>query len=289
LPLKPPFPTRSNPRRLPWRKAVTLCIAAVCKNVGDEVPQFVFCADHKVGTFAAQAEIGFKFKWATKNWPALVAGDLSRAEELISTFAQHLSSVELTPTNVFDEMKSAGDVFREKLADELVRKKLSVSYEYLRLNRGKFPPAMVYEVYSQIAQLDSEAEMITAGFLGGNVFIFVVNRDCTVSYREHFAAIGTGAVIAEPALFQRKQQKNNFIQETIYQVYEAKKMGEIADAVGVRTSIIVFSPPNEGGEGALELRRVTKEGSAFLDSKYKELGLKPVLNIEFEDKFLSAS
>jgi hypothetical protein len=170
----------------------------------------VLCSDHKVGSWAAQAEIGFKFSWAARNWPALVAGDLARTDELIATCQKTLreftNEQELNDNNVFDAMKMCGHIFREKLVDELVRKKLSISYEYLRQNKGKFPAATVYETFTEIGQIDSEAEIIVTGFIQGKAYLFVIERDCLVHNRQQFAAIGTGAQIAEPALFQRKQR-----------------------------------------------------------------------------------
>jgi len=271
-PPKPPFP-RPNPELLLWRNRMTLCIAAAC--IGDDkAPHIVLCSDHKIENWAAQAEIGFKYRWATVGWPALIAGDLARAEELTMTVRNILMSVKLSQTNVFDVLKGAGASFREKLADELVRKKLSVSYEYLRQNKGKFPSGTVYEVYTEIGQIDSEAELITAGFLDGKPYLFVIERNCEVFYREHFAAIGSGAQIAEPSLFQRGQRNTASIADTIYQVFEAKKLGEIADAVGEKTTMVVISPQED--EEVVSIQYVTPSGFAFLEQKYKELGLKPV-------------
>lgn len=264
---------------------MTLCIAAAARS--EDKPCLILCADHKIGTLAAQAEIGFKFKWVRNGWPALIAGDLSRAEELVTTFKEHLVMMNFDEVNVFDAMKSAGETFRVKLVNELVQKKLSISYEDLQKNRAKFPPATVYEIYGQIGQVDSEAELIAAGFLDGKSYIFVVERDCTVSFREHFAAIGTGATIAEPALFQRGQHKWDSVVDTVYQVYEAKRLGEIADGVGKRTTEVIITPMGDETHGNVRIERMTDKGLEFLEGKYKELGLKPVPSLSFEDGFLS--
>jgi len=281
-----PHAFRPNPKRLRERSDVTLCIAAACCETTRDKPRIVLCADHKVGTWAAQAEIGFKFSWVTRNWPALVAGDLARTEELTATFATALDGKTLNRYNVFDHMKAAGHAFREKLADELVRQKLSVSYEYLRQNRGKFPSATVYEIYTQISNIDSGAELIAAGFLNNRPALFVVEKDCSVSHRQHFAAIGTGAYIAEPALYQRRQSKTKSLSDTLYHVYEAKRLGEIAEAVGKMTSIAVISPPAKEGE-AIDDKWVGESGFDFLGEKYRELGPKPVPDMDFLDEYFT--
>jgi|SRR5882762_409560 len=266
---------------------MTLCIAAVCRHEKGG-PAIVLCSDHKIGTYAAQAEIGFKFSWATRNWPTLIAGDVARTDELIATCQQTLgefqAAKELDRNNVFDAMKACGYAFREKLADELVRKKLSVSYEYLRQNKGKFPSATVYETYTQIGQIDSEAEIIVAGFIEETAYLFVVQRDCTVYNRQLFAAIGTGATIAEPALFQRKQRRVESIDVTLCNVYEAKRLGEIADGVGERTTILVITPPSDPSE-AIGMKKVNVEGMKYLDEVYKQFGQKPLSNIDFKPEF----
>jgi hypothetical protein len=281
-------PRPFNRNRLPWVKSMTLCIAAVCRSEDDK-PVIVLCSDHKIGNWAAQAEIGFKFSWATRNWPSLIAGDVARTDELVATFQKNLRELrsveELDKFNVFDAMKTCGYVFREKLVDELVRKKLSVSYEYLRQNKSKFPSATVYETYTQIGQIDSEAEMIAAGFIEGRAYLFVVERDCTVHNRKQFAAIGTGAQIAEPALFQRKQSDFHSIPLTIYNVYEAKKLGEIADGVGRKTSMLISSPRDNPGED-IDIKRVNDEGMAYLEQKYAEFGHKVVAGVEFKQEFM---
>jgi hypothetical protein len=69
--------------------------------------------------------------------------------DLVKTFGLHISGIELNPWNVVDAMRTAGNMFREKLADEIVRRNLSVSYEYLKKNKSKFPATKVLEVYTK--------------------------------------------------------------------------------------------------------------------------------------------
>jgi hypothetical protein len=248
---------------------MTLCIAAVVRDTDED--HVVFCADMKVGTWAASAEIGFKFKWAGLNSPAMIYGEMSNAAELVETFGMHLNGMALDSHNVFDAMKAAGHVFREKLADGIVRRKLSVSYEYLKKNKGKFPAATVLETYTEIGQIDSGTEMIVSGFIKSRAYLFVVERDCTVTSRENFAAIGTGAYVAEPALFQRRQNISYPLGKTMYHTYEAKRLGEIAEGVGEYTCMLIFSPPKDI---EIRSRMINEEGKSFLEEKYKEFGLK---------------
>src|SRR5258707_641039 len=127
---------------LPWRQSdMTLCIAAACRQKDES--RIVLCSDMKIGTWAAKAEIGFKMRWARANWPALISGDMSKAARLVKTFSNYLNGIELNSDNVFDAMQGAANIFREKLADGIVRRNFGISYEYLRKNKGKFPVAKV--------------------------------------------------------------------------------------------------------------------------------------------------
>jgi hypothetical protein len=261
---------------------MTLCLAAACINEGTQM--IVLASDMKIGTWAASAEIGFKMKWARVNWPALVAGEMSRATELVRTFNGHLNGIDLDSHNVFDAMKQAGSIFREKLADEITRKNLSVSLEYLRKNKSKFPAAKVLQTYTQISEIDSGAELIVCGFTGTNHQIFVVEKDCTVTHRDNFACIGTGAYIAEPALFQRRQNLGMPLVRTLYQVYEAKRLGEIAEGVGQYTVMLAIAPLRENGT-EIRFLPVGKGILEVLEQKYEEYGLKSTEGFKWPDGF----
>lgn len=256
---------------------MTLCIAAACRRKDES--RIILCSDMKIGTWAAKAEIGFKMRWARANWPALISGDMSKAAQLVKTFHAYLNKLELDSDNVFDAMQCAANIFREKLLDDIVRRNFGVSYEYLRKNKGKFPAAKVVETYAQISEIDSGVEMIVTGFIKSEAYIFVIERDCTVQHRTTFAAIGTGAYIAEPALYQRAQHLGMPLGKTLYHTYEAKRLGEIAEGVGEYTVLLVIGPPQK-----VEIRyfSVSEETKKFLEEKYKEYGLKPTADLNWE-------
>ena len=261
---------------------MTLCIAAACRH--ENTNMIVLCADMKVGTWAAKAEIGFKLRWGSANWPAMLSGEMSRASDLVKTFSAHLNGIQLDFWNVHDSMRAAGNIFREKLAEEIAHRNLSVSYEYLKKNKSKFPSSKVLETYTQIGQIDSEAELIITGFIREEPYIFVVERDCTVTQRDNFACVGTGAYIAEPALYQRGQNHGMTLARTLYHAYEAKRLGEIAEGVGKITVMMAIAPPREG---AIEIRFLPV-GSAILEvleQKYQEYGLKSTDEFKWPNDF----
>lgn len=257
---------------------MTLCIASGCRR--DKENLIVLCADLKAGSWGARAEIGFKFRWEALNWPLLISGDMSRAAEIAKTFGAVLNGTKLNYINVLDAMKEAANIYREKLADEIVRRHLSVPYEYLKKNKSEFPESRVLETYTQISQMDSGAELIIAGFIDSEPFIFIMERDCAVSVRDNFACVGTGAYIAEPALYQRAQNRSLSLSRSLYHVYEAKRLGEIADGVGKYTVMMVISPQANGN---LRYWDVPEDVMNVLKDKYLEYGLKPTFDFEWPE------
>jgi hypothetical protein len=263
---------------------VTVCIAAACKE--NDESRIVICADRKIGTWMAGAEVGFKFKWATRNWPALVAGELRRAEELLATCESYLSTVNLNRQNVFDEIKKPILMQKEKLADEYVRGKFGFSYDHLRTHGKKeLPASLLYETFSAIKELELGCQLLIVGFLShGRVknlpHLFVVERDFSVAHYSLFAAIGTGGVIAESALYQRKQTAHGPLEETLYKVFEAKSLSEISEGVGPSTDLAVLSPaPNPTADKPhpfMGARFVNQQGLEILKETYQQCSLKPI-------------
>jgi hypothetical protein len=280
--LKPLY--QPKPKRLLWRKPVTVCIAAACQE-NDEY-RIVICADRKIGTWVAGAEVGFKFSWAARNWPALVAGELRRAAELLATYESYLSTVKLDRKNVFDEMKKPVLMQKEKLADEYVRGKFGFSYEHLRTHGKKeLPASLLYETFSSVKDLELGCQLLIAGFLnqGGikNIpHIFAVDRDFSVAHHSLFAAIGTGGVVAESALYQRKHTAHGSLEQTLYRVFEAKSLSEISEGVGPQTDMAVLSPAPDATKGVpgpyITSRFVNSAGFDALKETYQQCSLKPI-------------
>lgn len=263
---------------------MTVCIAATCKE-GKE-PRIVVCADKKIGTWLAGAEVGFKFSWATHNWPVLFAGELRRAQELIATCDSYLTAVNLNRNNVFDEIKKPVLMQKEKLADEYVRGKFGFSYEHLRTHGKKeLPASLLYETFSAVKELELSCELLIVGCLDHGAvrnepLIFVVGRDFSVAHHSLFAAIGTGGVVAESALYQRKQSSQRELSRTLYNVYEAKSLSEISEGVGPSTDMAVLypspSPTTQMPRPLIGSRFVNPAGFQTLQGMYERYSLKEV-------------
>lgn len=88
-------------------------------------------------------------------------------------------------------------------------------------------------------------------------YFFVVqdsqDHEDVVRPEDNFASIGSGSYVAIPALHQREQEDSNSLLETIYNVYEAKRLSQIVPGVGLATSIDVLYPDGTTWEWSDEL------------------------------------
>src|ERR1700738_4489912 len=77
-----------------WSRDMTLCIAAFATSGWDEKrnPQteIVLCSDLRIETPTAGSETTIKMKKIAKNWAVMIAGNVARAEELISIYCADL-------------------------------------------------------------------------------------------------------------------------------------------------------------------------------------------------------
>jgi len=131
-------------------------------------------------------------------------------------------------------------------------------------------------LFEEIERLEFEADVIIAGFAFGFPYIFVVSgRTGAIIAEEHFAAVGTGADIAEPNMFQRKHSAECKLGETVYHVYESKRLGQIAVGVGESTYIDILRP-TKAGFTRETAQQITQEGLEYLRQKYDTFGPKPI-------------
>lgn len=267
---------------------MTLCVAAACRE--EDQPRIVLCADRRVETWAASAEIGFKFEWVKSKWPVLYAGDLSQAKNTIQTFFQCLAPVQLTSINIQDEFQKPSQKQKRKLAEQYVQSQLGISYEeFLATGKERLPEDIFREMVSSIRRIKLGCELLIAGFLVEGQqyapYLFVMDDSGDVKLEEHFAAIGSGMTIAEPALFQRQHRRFTSLGEAIYHVYEAHRLARIAPGVGEQFDLVIIAPPSSPTE-SLRLLALTIQGESQLKRLYKKYGPKKIPSITPADDWL---
>lgn len=262
----------------PWEVDMTLCIAALCQDDPYGVnTAAVACFDHRVEIQTASAETGFKISLISSRWAILKAGRDSLTGELEILYRDHLlpsRTHEFTEVDdLLHEFKKPIKKFRERKAADLVHSRLAISYEdFLVHGKDWFSEQvhqdLLYEIRTQFTQEPyASVELILVGTIGTRFKIFKLSQWELVEC-EHFAVIGSGALTAEPILYQRKVRQRSNIPMVSYAVWEAKKIAEGAPGVGKETTMFLIRPSDHG----LKFDICDK---GVLDKQVKKFGPKP--------------
>ncbi|MGA9566616.1 MAG: hypothetical protein WBS19_13905, partial [Candidatus Korobacteraceae bacterium] len=255
---------------------MTLCVAAICQDRGN--PRIVIATDWKASNVIAGAENQDKLRWIDDNTPAMLAGTITRAFELISTYRQYLDTLSkrnppetITRLNRTDVIRRPAALQKNKIVDEYTGMKFGLSYKEFRIavSRKEIPKAIAAEVYADIQRLDLDCCLIIPTFIEKTPFIFKIDDGGSIEECDNFAAIGTGETIAEAALFQRKQEDRMTLGRTVYHVYEAMRLGSIASDVGEEHTIDVLYPPGQRGP-KIAMDTTTDKADKFLKAKFKK-------------------
>jgi hypothetical protein len=228
---------------------MTLCIGALC-NYGNA--KAVLTYDTMASTGTAQAENAFKLEKLGRRWWALIAGNISEARELAGIYRSHLSGVEETlgGDDALDQLREPAAVFHERLRNNTSRRLTGFDYQDFLPQAGLFSEDIRSAVF--YAQ-PPNVELLFLGAImdeqtGTERLRLFKYADGEVWSCDNFAAIGSGAPIAEATLMQRAHSELWSTDRTIYAVYEAHRLGSIAPGVGsaMRMNIGQFSPNLNG-------------------------------------------
>ncbi len=269
---------------------MTLCVAAVTGwNDGGRDPKIVVASDWRVETRIAGAEIQEKLTWLSKEkWAALMsADDMTRAVELIRVCSNHFDKTPTDSNDVGDVIKRAVSFQKRNLIEEYVSSNLGISYDYFLQNgKQQLSEQTHREVELGIRRIRLECQLLLCTFLGREPVIFQIDNDGSVSYQEHFAAIGSGSFIAHAALFQRRHESRLPLGQGIYHVFEAMKLGAIAPGVGSDFAVSVLS--RHKANGKLGVEAISETGWRYLERQYKKLGPKPFYRLAFPMRYLES-
>ncbi len=261
---------------------MTLCIAALCRE-GFLGPQRVVLAfDWRVETATASAETEYKFSYLGEHWGALLAGPVVEARELVSVYESFFraNGSGLRLLGLTEKLREPLWQFRKSLADRYTHALYTKTYdEFLE---ASFPESVVTEHVQNVSRQSITAELILIGLVDGQfVIAHVANGD--VMLTSAFAAIGSGYAIAESTLFQRKQHDLASLQNTIYCVYEAKKLGEIAPGVGKTTTMMILRRDEKSH--TLVHDDVLDSDLKYLDAQFKKFGPRPLRSIKLPPNY----
>ncbi len=257
---------------------MTLCIGALSQTVAPEPFSecIVLCFDLKVsavdGEFSSETE--YKLSSLNGNPVALISGRLGRAKELCGIYKSHLTNTVLTEDNLLDRMREPLGIIKHRLAEAYTQRCLAISYDDLLDRDENWIGKERRERYlAAIDQNKLGVDLIFAGFVDGKAIVCEL-RDGDVTRASNFSVIGSGSYTAEPALHARGQMATTSLEDTLYNVYEAKRYAETSPNVGPQTFIYVLYPPTTAGD-KVAVKKITKDGYDYLRRKYRRLGPKP--------------
>ena len=285
-PLYKPKKRNTKFERLPWEVDVTLCIAAI--SIGSRMPprdlQFalVTVTDERIETDIAGGNFGNKKKHIAQpgEWQALWAGGEAEADDLANTLKEVLEPETFTFQNIVHKLSEAAAIHLKKLTERYVSAKLKIPFErFLTHGEHEVSAGVRDQLWYEIEHLDFGCEMLVSGFGNGMPLLFKIDNEGTVTRVEHFAAIGSGAKVAEAVLYQRKQQATTELNQTLYNVYEAFKLSsQIAPAVAGGPHIWLSEHEILNRAEIVE-QYVTRSGLKVLERCFKKYAPKEAKNI----------
>jgi hypothetical protein len=257
---------------------MTMCIAAFAGDPGKKGFEISTVAlfDSKVETSISGSEIGYKFRKVSDYWGALLAGNISRAEELVSIYSNVLPKTPIPPSEIAETLRLGPAEFKQRLAKEYVNATLGMSLEdFLVRGSTALPKSLFESTANDIArmQLDCQLILIPAveQLFNYHIRMWVVEGDGTLAQFNDFAAIGSGAAAATTWLHFRSQNRFETRKNTIRNLLEAKKFGENAPGVGKQTHMLVIKPAGKSGGLLADNRTVDRIWRQFGPRPGKEL------------------
>jgi len=221
----------------------------------------VFATDFEVEAEMAKAEIGCKVLMIShEEFPVLMAGTQTRALELSREISY---AIDRKATPLGEEYRSPywesafeEAIVRQKrnIANEIVSARFGLTYEdFLKIGKTSLPDDIFRDAVSDITQASLDCWLVVIAFNQTHPTLYRINSSGVVEICQNFAAIGSGYYIAESSLYQRNQNTDNDLGTTIYNVYEAMRLGSKAPGVGEKFQIVVVEweywaekPTNEG-------------------------------------------
>src|SRR5271169_6363307 len=170
-----------------------------CKNGASHRKNF----DTPVETTVAGSEHGFKLRPLGKGWNALMSGTMAEADHLARMYRVHLAQTEsAVGFLVSDSLRSVAWKYKEFLVDRYLHSSFAISREeFYSSAHGRLPSAITEQTLYEISNIESECELILFNLTppedGGIAEVFRMDRNFSVTLKEDFTSIGSGANDAE--------------------------------------------------------------------------------------------
>lgn len=270
---------------------MTLCVAAIAS--GEEKnqitfppprPRIVACFDRLVGGELGTTDTAFKIRGVAPGWIALYASnEVSTTLKLLDAYVRRFyppsPRTHITARNCEREFSVPARTTLRALREESVQSQLSVSLKWFyEQGKNSLDKGLWRRVAEDVRQITLESELLIFGFAEEQwpTLLTVDGNGRTRRAAVDFAAVGIGQFIARAALLRRDQTGETSLGTTLYQVMEAKLLGERASGVGRETLMGVYAPP-VSADSDMRLAVVSKSEQEELETMFKEkYGPRPV-------------
>ena len=256
---------------------MTVCIAAAAETEEGQ-RALVLCTDRRVGGALGSAETGLKSRYITKGWRLLTSGDEHEIMALDKLYTQRFRQINATkPENLDESMRWPVNERKRQLASEFIRARFATSLEDFQQHaKQRLPDDIFHEAIRAIGDIRTEADVVMAGFSDEySAEIYECCGDGKVRIHEDFAVIGEGALIATSSLLRRRQDYVTTLNDTLFNVFEAKRLSEAVGSVGRGTSLSVLYPDGTH-------KYVSSAARTELNVHYKKYGPQSYQSIQFE-------
>jgi hypothetical protein len=168
---------------------------------------------------------------------------MSHARELLSLCKPHIEAFplrgdDLQITRLRIGLTKAVKDRKREMASASLGAEFGISYEELLAFSQAHPDDPRWnDAWQKVRMMSFGAELIISAFTDDEVAILTVESDGTVTWTEHYAAVGTGSAIANAYLQQRPYYDSMDVSECLYRVMEAKTAAERNPHVGKSTNL----------------------------------------------------
>jgi 20S proteasome alpha/beta subunit len=226
---------------------MTLCIAAFSTVGWDEnknpLTNIVLCSDMRIETPVAGSETANKMQKIGQNWAAMIAGNVSRAHELLSIYCADLPHDPIPETQILDTLRVPPQKLKRRLAEEYVQATVAMPYDqFIASGKESLPTWLFDNMMTEISRMEIGCQVLLIPTNKQTIRQFYcVELDGSVFQQEHFCAIGSGQHSASSWLHYRQHASHHELEQTLCSVLEAKKFSENAPGVGRRTNLSILT------------------------------------------------
>jgi hypothetical protein len=217
---------------------MTVCIAAI----NNEHKIIAFATDRMVTASLPPIEFEHSIPKLTEisnHCVSLSAGDAIRGKEI---FEELRHTVTKTNINLGQMVQCISEIYRKKrlqIAEALFLRVRGLSHsDFIQAGAKLLPPPIYAQIDHGLATFNLQVEAIIAGVDDSGPAIYGIHNpgiaDCYNSIGFH--AVGTGAMHALISLIET-YSPNFSPGETLYSVYRAKRIAEVAPGVGQDTDL----------------------------------------------------